>query len=292
LDSGLLSGGATLGDTCCWSGRARTRPPPSTCVAMRTLWRVLLAMTSRRVHASGVMRHEREEGLSAGQHHERVEGLSAGQQIQHSHHTSENRYPHVYREVARLAHSTAWTAGRPAKILSFGSSTGKEALTLARRYFERSQIVGVDIDAATLDEARSTCANYSSRVSFFNGKERPLKAFGTYDVIFANSVLTLNNKQFPVPKIPELFPFESFEKTVRKLTDVLQPRGLLCMINTNYRLEDTSLAALYGLEPVSGCTNFVPLFDKAGTQLQIRDVCVYRKLGLRGGERGKGVRTV
>ena len=93
--------------------------------------------------------------------------------------------------MSRLARSTHWAGNRPAKILSFGSSTGKEAVTLARRYFPRSQIVGVDIDEATLNEARATCANYSSRVTFFNGKEQPLSAHGTYDVIFANSVLTL-----------------------------------------------------------------------------------------------------
>jgi len=236
----------------------------------------LAAGYSRAFAAAAIPLNPKVAALAAGAAR-RQEDVSAGKQIQHSHATMENRYPHVYHEVSRLARSTHWAGNRPAKILSFGSSTGKEAVTLARRYFPRSQIVGVDIDEATLNEARATCANYSSRVTFFNGKEQPLSAHGTYDVIFANSVLTLYNKQFSASRIPELYPFHNFEEIIGKLTDVLQSGGLLCIVNTNYRLEDTSFAARFDLEPVSGCTNFVPLFDKNGMQLPIRDVCVYRK---------------
>ena len=53
------------------------------------------------------------------------------------------------------------------------------------------------------------------------------------------------NKQFSASRIPELYPFHNFEEIIGKLTDVLQSRGLLCIVNTNYRLEDTSVAARF-----------------------------------------------
>ena len=101
----------------------------------------------------------------------------------------------MFAEVHRLS-----KALHAPKILSFGSSTGKEALTLASKYFHDSIIVGVDVDEPTLSAARQTCAeaNVSDRVFFFNALQRPLDSLGTYHIIFADSVLCRHPWNFHV----------------------------------------------------------------------------------------------
>ena len=53
--------------------------------------------------------------------------------------------------------------------------------------------------------------------------------------------------------------------------------GILVMINTNYRFDDTSVARAYRTAPVGNCTNRVPVFTPAGGHLPPRDVCVFTK---------------
>ena len=213
-----------------------------------------------------------------------VHSVSTTRQNQFSHATSENRYPHVFAEVHRLSnallhdHSNALLHDHAPKILSFGSSTGQEALTLASKYFHHSIIVGVDVDEPTLSAARRTCAeaNVSDRVFFFNGEQRPLDSLGTYDIIFADSVLCRHAWNFHV-KAMEWYPFSLFEETTRQLDQVLNAGGILVMINTNYRFQDTSVAHAYKEARVEKCGNFVPLFTPAGEQLSLQDVCVFAK---------------
>ena len=192
---------------------------------------------------------------------------------QHAHDTLYDRYPAIYQQVSRLALETF---GNAPKVMSFGSSTGLEALTLAQRYFEKSVIVGVDVDEVTLSQARSTCANVSSRVFMFNGEKTALGALGLYDVIFANSVLCRHPWD---PRPENVYQFSLFEQTIATLSEVLRPRGILCIINPNYRIEDTAawLTHHYVQENVVDCGNFVRLFDRNGTTLPRRDLCVYRK---------------
>ena len=74
------------------------------------------------------------------------------------------------------------------------------------------------------------------------------------------------------------YPLSVFGETIATLSDVLRPKGILCIINTNYRLEETAawLTHHYVEENVVNCNNFVPLFDRNGTTLPRRDICVYR----------------
>lgn len=118
-----------------------------------------------------------------------VNATGATRRNQISHATARNRYPHVFTEVHKLSQSLK--NGHAPKILSFGSSTGVEALTLASKYFHHSVIVGIDVDDKTLNEARENTlrANFSDRVFFFNDLKLPLHSLGTYDIIFADSVL-------------------------------------------------------------------------------------------------------
>ena len=55
---------------------------------------------------------------------------------QYAHDTLYDRYPAIYQQVSRLALETF---GNAPKVMSFGSSTGLEALTLAQKYFEKKR---------------------------------------------------------------------------------------------------------------------------------------------------------
>ena len=113
---------------------------------------------------------------------------------QYAHDTLYDRYPAIYQQVSRLALETF---GNAPKVMSFGSSTGLEALTLAQKYFEKSVIVGVDVDEVTLSQARSTCANVSSRVFMFNGEKTALGALGLYDVILVPILVAVEPRLQP-----------------------------------------------------------------------------------------------
>ena len=80
------------------------------------------------------------------------------------------------------------------------------------------------------------------------------------------------------PMPANFYPLSVFGETIATLSDVLRPKGILCIINTNYRLEETAawLTHHYVEENVVNCNNFVPLFDRNGTTLPRRDMCVYR----------------
>ena len=185
----------------------------------------------------------------------------------------EDRYPAVFALAANL------TADQGAKkILSFGASTGREAHTLADKYFPNSTIVGVDVDEGALTKARRFNRNIADRVHFFNSMVLPLDTLGEYDIIFANSVLCVH----PLPRPAFLL----FQETLEKLDSVLRPGGLLVAVNTNYRIEDTSVAPWYSSTEAHGmneqkgaqiCGNFVPLFDKEHHEVELRDRCIYRK---------------
>lgn len=196
-----------------------------------------------------------------------------------SHFTREDRYPEVYNATVRLSLNEA------PKILSFGASTGDEANTIAQKYFLRSVIVGVDVDDVTLAQAREKCAKFSDRVFMFNGLRWPLNLLGTYDIIFANSVLCSHTggPDDQRTSITERYPFSLFQNTVLQLHQSLRMGGILVMVNSNYRLEDTSVANAYRAEPSlsTGCkmSNFVPLYtpDGALRPEQSEHACIYIK---------------
>lgn len=189
-----------------------------------------------------------------------------------SHATVYNRYPNVYRAASRMSK-------RDAKILNFGSSVGLEIKTLAEIYFPAATLVGVDVDDSILNEARNNNANHSNRTFFFNSRIFPLDLFGTYDVVVANSVLCLH------PHFDsDAYPFSVFEASLVEINRVLQVGGLLSMVNPSYRLEDTSIGSHY--KPVdidcgnlpTCCSQFVPVHNKKGQGVPIRDICLFKKM--------------
>ena len=189
-----------------------------------------------------------------------------------SHATVYNRYPNVYKAASRMSK-------RDAKILNFGSSVGLEIKTLAEIYFPAATLVGVDVDDSILNEARSNNGNHSNRTFFFNSRTFPLDLFGSYDMVVANSVLCLH------PHFDsDAYPFSVFEASLEEINRVLQVGGLLSMVNPSYRLEDTSVGSHY--KPVeidcgnlpTCCSQFVPVHDKKGHGVPIRDICLFKKM--------------
>jgi len=201
-------------------------------------------------------------------HHNTKEGHS---QMQISHGTSMNRYPDEYLFVKNYVDSKWNTTFGDLKLLSFGSSTGEEAISLATLYFNDTKyqhvsIYGVDIDENTLDSARSKVNKLGSQsqrnVTFFHGEKTHLSVHGKYDVIFANSVLCFYNGRKPLGQVLAHFPFSQYKKSLESLDAVLKDGGLLAIVNMNYNFEETELVERY--LPVAKCTenSFVPRIDR------------------------------
>lgn len=215
------------------------------------------------------------------------------QRAQRSHSTQENRYPIVYAALKNLSTNIP-------KILVFGSSTGEEPLALSQK-FPQSIVVGVDVDEATLVKARVAVLTKSrvQRMFFFNSLVYPLDTLGTYDMVVANGVLSIYPSKQPLR-------FDTFQRLVIQIDRVLRPGGILCIVNPNYRLEDTPVGMHYTpyiipyqipssntslnrslcggrvhphsrLDCTKTCGNFVPLFDRMGNNVAQRDSCIFFK---------------
>jgi len=192
-------------------------------------------------------------------------------QIQVSHTTAMNRYPDEYTAVKEYVEDHMSSTPNM-KFLSFGSSTGLEAISLASLYFNDTKhsnitIYGVDIDQTTLNEAKQNVAKQNppileSKISFFNGKDTDINAYGKYDVIFANSVLCFHGSRDASAKnIMAHFSFDDFEATLTNLDTSLREGGLFAMVNSNYFFEDSTVGKRY--KRVANCTtNFVPKLDR------------------------------
>jgi SAM-dependent methyltransferase len=152
--------------------------------------------------------------------------------------TRYDRYPEIFR-LAQLA-----AGPEPARILSFGCSTGEEPKTLAEKYFAGSQIVGVDVSWEVLEKARALTAHLAN-VTIAQSELDAIAGFGPYDAIFAMSVLCRN----PAPKDHDWtdFPFARFESRVAELTGQLKSDGIFVLVNSNYNLTQSRLIRFYDL---------------------------------------------
>ena len=126
--------------------------------------------------------------------------------------------------------ATAWRMPKTPKILSFGSSFGLEALAVAELYFPTSVVVGVDVDDATLEQARINTRNVSDRVFLFNADKLPLASLGSYDVVLAHNVLC--HHPWPRHQTPDKwYPLSLFEETLLAISAVLRVGGLLSVVS-------------------------------------------------------------
>ena len=165
--------------------------------------------------------------------------VHAGEVHQTTPQTSEERYPELFDLAATLAPDAK-------RVLSFGCSTGEELISLRRR-FSKAEIVGAEINPRSRAIAvRRVSADTRSAVI-------PPKALdGTFDVIFALSVFQREPHkiaEMELEDLSEFYPFARFDEGIRQLVEMLRPNGLLCVINAQYRVEDSSVSDL--LEPVA-----------------------------------------
>lgn len=144
-------------------------------------------------------------------------------QNQKSHATSYNRYPGLFVEIKRIISS-------PNQILSFGCSTGEECNTLHELYFPNSKIIGLDINKEVIkknkEKNKYKNIEYYSELGDINQKS---------DLIIANSVLCL------WPESEGIYTFETFEKTLETIDELLNKDGYLCIYNSKYLFCETDL---------------------------------------------------
>lgn len=143
--------------------------------------------------------------------------------LQLSHQTAKDRFPKIF-DTARQIRPDA------KRILSFGCSTGEECFSLAE-HFPAAEIVGVDIDYPSVQQARK--ANKSDRVFFHT----ELGATGTYDI--ATCLMVLFSLENPVPR-------ERWNEAVRRVDSRLNPGGLWVIYTSDYDIrEETEVFEKY-----------------------------------------------
>ena len=170
--------------------------------------------------------------------------------------TTEERYPDLFDLSATLAPGAA-------RILSFGCSTGEE-LEAIRRRFPRAEIVGAEINPRSRRiAARRVNGDAGTTVV------SPSEIHGSFNLIFALAVLQRKPhsiEELGLDDISSHYPFALFDATVTEFSSRLRKRGLLCVINAQYRVEDSSVAKL--LQPIAASPAMTaPLFGPDGKRL-------------------------
>merc|ERR1719491_670219 len=221
-------------------------------------------------------------------------------QLQLSHASAMNRYPDEYAAVRDYLHGRDDVESTNNKgaasnyhynLLSFGSATGEEAITLATMYYPDNDndngggentvsIFGVDLHQDSINKARASWVRIAAaattnnnnnggnriipegKVTFLNGKETSISVYGLYDAIFANSVLCSHATKGATPaSILQKYPFAQFEASVGYLDASLKVGGVLAIVNANYHFARSEISTRY--TPLLGaqCINFVPKVD-------------------------------
>lgn len=182
--------------------------------------------------------------------------------------TAEDRYPELFDLAASLLPHAQ-------RILSFGCSTGEE-LSALRRRFPEAEIVGAEISPRSrrIAARRMRADRRASVVA-------PGAIEGQFDAVFALAVLQRQPHRVAELEMDDLsrfYPFARFDAAVVKLVGWLRSGGLLCVINTHYRVEDSSMACQ--IEEVAGAPLMEPpLFGPYGRRLeQPRAATIFRKL--------------
>jgi hypothetical protein len=174
--------------------------------------------------------------------------------------TAADRYPELFDLAAKVRPQAQ-------RILSFGCSTGEELLSLRQR-FPAAEIVGAEINVWARRLARRL-VRHDHRIQVV----QPAALQGTFDLIFALAVLQREPHKIAEMEVGDLtpfYPFALFDAAVTRLVTLLRSRGLFCIDNAQYRLEDSSAACQ--LEPVAGAPRRREnLFGRDGRSLQYGD---------------------
>jgi SAM-dependent methyltransferase len=171
-----------------------------------------------------------------------------------------DRHPPLFTIVtARLAGSMA------PRLLSFGCSTGEEAVTLAR-YLPHARIDAIDANPACIARAHQTVARLAPRsasgqIDFACADtpdalvaQRHVAAqndaadYGAngYDAVFCLSVLRHGDLDVLRPEAcTEQLPFARFAAAVAALDRCVRPGGMLILWGCHFRFTDTATATRY-----------------------------------------------
>jgi methylase of polypeptide subunit release factors len=151
----------------------------------------------------------------------------AGQsQIQLSHTSAMDRYPDEYSAVQNYFQTQpAKHSTKKKRLLSFGSATGEEAMTLASMYFKNDAftVFGVDLHQESIDKANASIATHEpkfkdGKIMLFNGNDSDISVNGPYDAIFANSVLCYHGTTgVNARSIVGKYPFADFEESSHQI---------------------------------------------------------------------------
>ena len=195
--------------------------------------------------------------------------------------TCEDRYPELF-DLARTMQPGA------KRILSFGCSTGAELAALRRR-FPGAEILGAEINPRSRRIARRRFWG-DSAVALVH----PQEVCGEFDLIFALAVLQrepFKTVESDIRDLSRFYPFERFDAAVTSLAGRLRPGGLLCVMHSQYRVEDS--AAAPELEPVeAGPRMEGPFFGRDGRRLSAATAgSMFRKRGPGGGRGGARSRS-
>ena len=138
------------------------------------------------------------------------------------------------------------------RVLSFGCSTGEEALTLAQ-YLPGARIDAVDINPRSIAQAQRAQARIGNTSVHFACAGEPPHERAVYDAIFCLSVLRHGELDAERPaNCAQILPFARFAETIAAFDRALKPGGLLLLWGTNFRFADTPAAARYRAVEVAG----------------------------------------
>lgn len=181
--------------------------------------------------------------------------------------TCDDRYPELFDAVAGLIPGAK-------RILSFGCSTGQELVAIRRR-FAKAEIVGAEINPRSRRLARKRTAS-DANIQVI----APSDLAGNFDAIFALAVFQREPhkmEELEVDDLSPVYPFERFDAAISGLVKRLGSGGILCVVNNQYRVEDSSAASL--LEAVPACPpGNGPYFGRDGRRAPRLSGCtIFRK---------------
>lgn len=158
--------------------------------------------------------------------------------LQGATYTEANRYPELFNACKLLLHDVP-----EPRILSFGCSTGEEAFSLAA-LMPNAQVIGADINHWCLRKCRS--ANSNPRLHFVHAHSNAFDSLSGLDAIFCMAVFQrTENRTRPAESAHPSFPFARFEQQIAKLDRMLAVGGLFFIDHSDFRFQDTCVAARY-----------------------------------------------
>jgi len=196
--------------------------------------------------------------------------------------------PHATTAVDRYPEELEVVAGAvpdPARILSFGCSSGEELLSVQSR-FPDARITGIDVNPLAVRTARKRvrAAGLGSQVTLRRAGDASAEQPASYDVVLALAVFRHADLNAAPPHCEPVLSYADFERTVEGLAACVRPGGLLVLRHANFRFSDCPAAASYEL--VAGGYGSAgegglptPVYGPDGTLLPFseRDDGVYRK---------------